>query len=609
MALKRAVSRLLAVSVFAAAGAASGAEPAVPSPGRRVVVVSFDGAGGLEFGRRLAAGFFSLNGFARAAKEGEVASRLAVVTPSLTAVSHVALATGAPPGVTGIVGNTFHPAGTALHERRRGFDVEAETETLWEAAARQGKRVASLGFPGASQRTARTRTALGLAFNEAFPKGVFWKGPDASTPFADARHVPAGLESCSPAKSFVLDGLPFLLLDSTDDATTNYDTLAVLGTDGSVRARAQAGDWFALSDRRDDGVETGVLFGRWSKLIAIAQDLSSVTLYLGDTYRTTANPTEFRRAIEEKAGFWPGLPDMKFLRRADPDIPSFLEQARRLTRFFVDAFEAADERGDWDLLLAYIPILDECGHDLLVTDPAQPFYTKDLAAKAAAALDEAWRAADEAAARFLKFREKGDVFFVSDHGMRAMTRSVYPAAILARAGLLKIAPGSGGGLETAPDSPLDFIAASGGTGFVVVNRAGLPGGVVPEDEAEAVVSRAATALRETKDEKGANVFAVVAARTEAAALGLGHPNAGDLVLIAAGSRYLRGGLPAGGGVTALGPPEVPGQHGFDADPALDGLYLHVGDGVGSQRLGVVRELDVAGLVAARLGIAPPGRTP
>jgi hypothetical protein len=101
----------------------------------------------------------------------------------------------------------------------------------------------------------------------------------------------------------------------------------------------------------------------------------------------------------------------------------------------------------------------------------------------------------------------------------------------------------------------------------------------------------------------------VAKRTEAAVLGLGHPNAGDLVLIAAGSRYLRGGFPAGGSASALGPPEVPGQHGFDADPALDGLYLHVGDGVSSQRLGVVRELDVAGRVAARLGIAPPGKVP
>lgn len=143
---------------------------------------------------------------------------------------------------------------------------------------------------------------------------------------------------------------------------------------------------------------------------------------------------------------------------------------------------------------------------------------------------------------------------------------------------------------------------------MVVNRASLPGGVVPDDQAEAVVSRTAAVLRETHDEKGARVFAVVVERTEATTLGLGHPNAGDLVLIAAGPRYLLGGLPAAE-ESALGPPEVPGQHGFDPDPALDGLYLHVGDGVGPERLGVVRELDVAGLVAARLGIAPPRRRP
>jgi len=84
---------------------------------------------------------------------------------------------------------------------------------------------------------------------------------------------------------------------------------------------------------------------------------------------------------------------------------------------------------------------------------------------------------------------------------------------------------------------------------------------------------------------------------------------GDLVLIAAGPRHLRGGLPPAGDLAPLGPPDIPGQHGFDRDPALDGLYLHIGEGVPPAALGVVRELDVAGLVAVRLGIAPPGRTP
>ena len=109
-------------------------------------------------------------------QEGEAASRMEIVTPSLTAVSHVALATGAPPARTGIVGNTFHPAGTALLERRRGFDVEPETETLWEAAARQGKRVVSLGFPGASQRSPRSRTAISLHLQRGLSEGRLLEG-------------------------------------------------------------------------------------------------------------------------------------------------------------------------------------------------------------------------------------------------------------------------------------------------------------------------------------------------------------------------------------------------------------------------------------------------
>ncbi len=603
MVLKRAFFRL-APWILSAALPLAGADPDAPAPGRRVVLVSFDGAGGLELNRRLAAGFFSPGGFARAAREGESASRLRIVTPSLTAVSHIALVTGATPGATGIVGNTFHLAGTALRERSRGFDVEPQADTLWEAAARQGRRVASLSFPGASQRTARSTTALSLHYNEVFPKATFWKGSASETPFVDVPALPAGTASFSPAKSFDLEGLTFLLLDSTDDGVTNYDLLAVRGADGNVRARARLGEWFPLSERRDDGAERAVLFGRWSKVTALEGNLSSVAIYLGEVYRTSASPPELRRAVEERAGFWPGLPDSKLLAGASPDVSSYLEQARRLTRFFTDAFEVVDARSNWDLLLAYIPILDECEHNLLVTEPTQPFYSKELAAKTAAALDDAWRSADEAAARFLRFREKGDVFLVSDHGMRAMTGSIYPAAILVRAGLLKVAVGPPA-RETAPDSPLEFIAASGGTGFVIANRKTLPGGVLSEDEAEAVVAKAAVALREARDGTGARIFAVVANRAEAAAFGLSHPNMGDLVLIAAGPRHMRNGLPPGGDLSPLGPPQIPGQHGFDADPALDGIYLHVGDGVAPAHLGVVEELDVARRVAARLGISPP----
>src|SRR5574340_1516247 len=117
-----------------------------PEPPHRVVVVSFDGAGGVEYARQRE--LLSPDGFRRAEREGISAERLQTVTPSLTAVAHASISTGALPQATGIVSNTFWPAGGHLKARVNGFDAEPAVETLWEALARQRRRVAALAWPG-----------------------------------------------------------------------------------------------------------------------------------------------------------------------------------------------------------------------------------------------------------------------------------------------------------------------------------------------------------------------------------------------------------------------------------------------------------------------------
>src|SRR5512135_544576 len=133
-----------ALSLLSAAALVTGLAAAAVAPPRRAILVSFDGLGGLDLSRRLAAGELSPDGFARARREGFSADRLVVVTPSRTAVSHASISAGAPPAVTGIVENWMHPPDSAPGVRVSAFDVESRVETLWEAAARQGRRVASL---------------------------------------------------------------------------------------------------------------------------------------------------------------------------------------------------------------------------------------------------------------------------------------------------------------------------------------------------------------------------------------------------------------------------------------------------------------------------------
>ena len=86
-----------------------------PEPPHRVVLVSFDGAGAAEYGRQRET--LSPDGFRRAEREGLSAERLQTVTPSLTAVVHASISTGALPETTGIVSNSYWPAGGPIKAR------------------------------------------------------------------------------------------------------------------------------------------------------------------------------------------------------------------------------------------------------------------------------------------------------------------------------------------------------------------------------------------------------------------------------------------------------------------------------------------------------------
>ena len=122
-----------------------------------MVLLSLDGAGTEVLHQLYREGALPAGGFARFFQDGEVADRLIPVDPALTATNHISLATGYAAGRTGIVGNNFHVAGTPWLDTVSGFAAPIGTETLWEAARRQGKRVGVLTWPGADDKGPRRR--------------------------------------------------------------------------------------------------------------------------------------------------------------------------------------------------------------------------------------------------------------------------------------------------------------------------------------------------------------------------------------------------------------------------------------------------------------------
>ncbi len=607
----RTFSRLAAALVPLLAVAATPAPP--PEPPRRIVVVSFDGAGGLDFARHREA--LSPDGFLRAEREGVSAERLQTVTPSLTAVAHASISTGALPQATGIVSNTYWPAGGPLKARVDGFEAEPAVETLWEALARQGHRVAALSWPGVSGSSTRSSTPVGLRWASLRSRGFVWRGPQDGTLLPDAAiALPPEVRSYSPPRLVRIEpvrgrddaaprALLFVVVDTRDDGRREYDGLAALDEAGELQGRLHPGEWLALEEK-SDGVARR---GRWVKLLRLASDASRVELYVGGIGQTEAWPDDFQRTLDRRCGFWPGPPDDTLLSGAEPDVKSYLEMAARFTEFFTSAYEVAERRGDWDVLLGYQPVLDEVGHALTPPEPGAPGFDPARADRGDAAMREAWRIADRAAARYLRFLELGsDVLLLSDHGQRPVRRVVHPAELLRRQGWITT-DSLAGRPVVRPDSPAD-VAVSGGTALVFLNRAGeMPGGVLSPEEGAGVLADIASHLRDLKDETGAPLFETVALRGEAATLGLDHPNIGDLVLLAGRGTALRGGFPKlGAEAPVLLPADVAAQHGYGPDPALDGVFFHVGRGLEPARLPLVRAVDVAARVAARLGLSPPG---
>ncbi|MGZ6971840.1 MAG: alkaline phosphatase family protein, partial [Thermoanaerobaculia bacterium] len=133
-------------------------------PAGRTVVISFDGLGGMRLNELLAQGKLTAGGFSAIAERGLLAGRAVDVTPSLTPAAHIAAITGAPPARNGIVANHFREPGSPFGADTTGFLAPIETETLWEAAHRQGRRVGVLLYPGADGTDARRRGDFGLTW-------------------------------------------------------------------------------------------------------------------------------------------------------------------------------------------------------------------------------------------------------------------------------------------------------------------------------------------------------------------------------------------------------------------------------------------------------------
>lgn len=580
-------------------GKTTGAQP------RRVILISLDGAGSQTLHELHRQGLLRGGGFERFFREGEVAEALIPVDPTLTSVNHISLATGFPPAATGIVSNQFHPSGAPFSERVSGFDAPIGTETLWEAARRQGRRAGSLGWPGTDGKGERRTAEWGLIYNNAaefgpqlitlsrtdwtpFPAGS--KEFASHSPLLTTRRKVGGEAEGAETRS-----LELVALDSTDDGRVNYDRVAAIGEpEGAARrptAPFRAGAW-GLLIWPEPGVSSRL------KLVALAPDLSDARLFIDGMYRTLPYPEEWSRALSDGGLYWPGAPDNASLAAAwqgkpGIDLDTWTEQAGHMTAFMGEALRLAAAREDWDLLLGYFPGIDQAGHRLLLLDPRQGSFSPERRDDFTRARTRVWQAVDAELGQLMAGLDltRTTVVVVSDHGMTPIHTAVDPNAPIAELGKLA--------KEGAPPEPVAYAVTDSGVAHIHVEAGG--------DAAAGARLLADLAGRYAEWEiEGEAPVEEVLDRQEAARIGLDHPNSGDLVLFAKKGYVFR---PLSGG-KASGPAPGYGAHGYrSTHPDLQGIYLAIGAGVKKGSAGTVRATEVAPRVTAWLGIDRPGKAP
>lgn len=582
-------------------------QPAGPS---RVVLLSLDGAGADELHRLYQEGQLQEGGFAAFFENGQVAERLIPVNPTLTATNHISLGTGYVAGETGIVSNTFHPAGEEdLLKTVSGFAAPIDTETLWEAARRQGKRVGVTTWPGADDTGPRRRADWGMIYvNDADrPAMLMELDRQAWEPWKGETRV----ESRSPVLRTGVQmggeqgpGQHFELLAVDRKAgVPGYDGMMVIPQPqeaGRLPVVLDPGEWGTVRCPWV-GPEGEPRQARCSvKLLALDPALASAQLYFAALYPLQAYPADFAASLEARGLSWPGPPDDRKLAdtwngKPGIDLETWTEQAERFAVFFGESLRAAAERTDWDLLMGYVPVIDEAGHQLLLTDPRQPGYTSERRDEFARARLRVWQAVDRQLAQLLDTLDLTDtaLIVVSDHGMSPVHTALNPNVLLRERGLL--ATDADG--KIVPEGTAAWAVSSGAVSHVYV----APG-------REDVLPTLRDLFAGWSLPGGEKPMERVFTRNEAAEVGLEHPNTGDLVLFPVpGYTFGGGGLKEG---KAALPTTVLGMHGgLNTHESMHGIYLAIGAGIEPGNAGTVRTIDVAGRVAERMGIEKPRPRP
>ncbi len=309
----------------------------------KVVVISLDGAKPDLIAQYLRRGILDRRtGLGRLQRHGSVAEQNITATPSLTAVSHIAIATGSTAVNNDIPANTFHAVASPIGTGISGFgapiggyqisplgeSLAPTAEPIWVQLRRAGKKVVTATWPGSDGADIRISGTLVQPADPrritdyTLPFGAFGglgaRGFELrATDFVDADSslvqqiqtaglvshgpvkvtasaietvfcAPSSAGTCSNTSSATLSlryDIKVAALDSSNDGVTNFDRLVVFDAAAGITAGPFALPVTGPARIRVDGKSDDFFFeGSGNKIgtaffvSALAPDLANVRL-------------------------------------------------------------------------------------------------------------------------------------------------------------------------------------------------------------------------------------------------------------------------------------------------------------------------------------------
>ncbi len=595
----------------------------------KVVIISIDAARA-DFTYKLASEGI-LPGFKEIMDNGVYAKGMIVSFPSATAVSHAVISTGAPPGITGITGNRIHLPGTKVYNTVVGFNGKyLLAEPLWVTLDRQGLTAVVAAFPQSTPSAWEGKVNRSILFNpyDSFIWPISYSklyttnsSVDKATviQFSQASgwnntDVIGNVVSAYESVIYMGDDKWYLYL--ADLNGDNYpDKLAIVPyTKDLSKAVAilKEGEW-------SDPINTTITYNGKTYIVAplfkaINLSLTNFRLYRSlmrpfndDWFNNKTIAWNVWNNVVVKTGMitdgdWYGLVHGWF------DTDTYMETVHYANEFFKEFTLYLLKHTNWDLLMAYTPIVDNVCHEFLgLIDPNMPYYDPEKASKYWNYIVEAYKWADEIVKAILDNVDLDEtvVIVVSDHGQWPVKKLVYINSILEQAGLIKV---DSEGNILWNETKAYYV----GYNQIFVNLKGREeDGVVPPEEYNDVVKKIMAALASVKDpDTGEPVFGLIMTKNESKVFGLYGERAGDVVFSLRPGYAAMGGLKTGKIFEDAVPLKtVTGWHSdLPYYPQLLGIFGAIGADIAHNVLGYIHSTSIAPTITYLLGINPPANS-